>query len=140
MLHYEGGVSNHVNDSGGLTSHGVTQRTYDSYRKGMGLPAQPVTSITQTEIHSIYVKYWKCSGASRYNNEYGYHLFDTAVMSGCQVAKNIDKEVGGDLSKMVARRKLRFDRIVNSRPKNRVFYEGWLNRLYSIDDTLAFLK
>jgi lysozyme family protein len=47
-------------DDGGLTSRGVTQRTYNAFRRSRKLPSQPVTLATYGDIHDIYhAMYWE---------------------------------------------------------------------------------
>jgi lysozyme family protein len=46
VLAHEGGFSNHPKDPGGATMKGVTQATYDAWRKSEGLPPQSVKLIS----------------------------------------------------------------------------------------------
>ncbi len=59
LLVHEGGYVNHPSDPGGPTNKGVTQRVYDSYRKGKGQRPRTVKSITMDEVYEIYDRqYW----------------------------------------------------------------------------------
>ena len=58
VLGNEGGFSDHKADRGGTTNFGVTQKTYDQWRRRQRLPLRPVTEITQQEVESIYHEYW----------------------------------------------------------------------------------
>ncbi|TIX97406.1 MAG: N-acetylmuramidase, partial [Mesorhizobium sp.] len=59
VLVHEGGYVNHRQDPGGPTNKGVTQRVYDAYRKGKGLPMRSVKHITMDEVYEIYDRqYW----------------------------------------------------------------------------------
>jgi hypothetical protein len=51
VLVHEGGDVNHPADPGGPTNQGVTQRVYDAYRKGRGLPVRSVKHIAAEEVH-----------------------------------------------------------------------------------------
>jgi len=42
VLKHEGGYVNHPKDPGGATNKGVIQRTYDTWRKSMGLAPRSV--------------------------------------------------------------------------------------------------
>ncbi|MBV7434504.1 glycoside hydrolase family 108 protein [Cardiobacteriaceae bacterium TAE3-ERU3] len=50
----EGGFSNHKADPGGATNYGITQATYDAWRKAEGQSTRSVREITQTEVARIY--------------------------------------------------------------------------------------
>lgn len=52
----EGGYVNHPRDPGGATNMGITQRTYDAWRRGKSLPTQSVKKITRNEAALIYVQ------------------------------------------------------------------------------------
>lgn len=59
-LIHEGGFSDDPLDRGGRTNHGITQNTYDVYRKGKGLDVADVRDITDAEVADIYYNfYWK---------------------------------------------------------------------------------
>ena len=54
ILAREGGYVNSKNDRGGPTNKGVTQVTYNSYRRSKNLPTKDVRDITQQEVEDIY--------------------------------------------------------------------------------------
>lgn len=82
-LTYEGGYVYRADDRGGATNKGITQATYNAWRKSQGVPVQHVKNITDFEVTDIYKKeYWdKVSG-----DELPYNVdslvFDFAVNSG----------------------------------------------------------
>ena len=87
LLEEEGGFSNHPSDRGGKTMYGVTQSTYNSYRKSHNLPQQTVRNISKDEARSLYNElYWKASGADRLPWPISYLTFDAAVNSGTKRA------------------------------------------------------
>ena len=60
VLKWEGGFSNHPNDPGGATNCGVTQKTYDIYRKKKKLALQSVKKISPLEVVDVYDKlFWE---------------------------------------------------------------------------------
>lgn len=65
LLGEEKGYANNKADHGGATNYGVTQATYDKWRRKQGLHLQPVKFITRVEVESLYfTEYWlvgKCN-------------------------------------------------------------------------------
>ena len=80
---FEGGYSDNVNDPGGATQRGVTDRVYQAWRKANHLPPQPVKLSTPTETRSIYfANYWQASRSNNLSWPLDLLVFDTAVNSG----------------------------------------------------------
>lgn len=83
LLEEEGGWSNHASDRGGATMYGVTQGTYDAWRKKKGLIKQTVRNISQAEARELYrEEYWNAAGCDRLAWPISYMTFDAAVNSG----------------------------------------------------------
>jgi lysozyme family protein len=83
LLEEEGGFSNHPADTGGATMYGVTQATYNAWRKSVGRKQQPVRSITKEEAFSLYKSmYWDEAGCDKLPFPINYMVFDAAVNSG----------------------------------------------------------
>lgn len=83
VLVHEGGYVNHRQDPGGPTNKGVTQRVYDAYRKGKGLPMRSVKHITMDEVYEIYDRqYWDAVKGDQLPAGVDYVVFDGAVNSG----------------------------------------------------------
>lgn len=83
LLAEEGGWSNNAADHGGATMYGVTQGTYDQYRKGGNKPAASVRNITKEEARDLYDKmYWRGAGCDKLPWPISYLTFDAAVNSG----------------------------------------------------------
>jgi len=62
-LKWEGGFVDHESDPGGATAYGITQGTYDQFRKDTWKEQQSVIAITETERDTIYRdRYWKKAG------------------------------------------------------------------------------
>ena len=63
--------------------YGVTQATYNTYRRAKGLPSQSVRKITKAEAHDLYdVMYWRAGGCDRLPWPISYLVFDAGVNSG----------------------------------------------------------
>lgn len=83
LLEEEGGWSDHPNDRGGKTMWGITQATYDAWRKKKKRPLQSVAKITKEEARELYEsEYWKASSCDRLPWPISYITFDAAVNSG----------------------------------------------------------
>jgi lysozyme family protein len=95
VLVHEGGWSNHPSDPGGATMKGVTQRVYDAWRKGHGLPPHSVRLISEAELAAIYRRqYWDKAGRGLPVG-LDYAVFDYAVNSGAaQAARDLQRVLG----------------------------------------------
>lgn len=83
VLGHEGGFSDHWNDAGGKTNHGIIQRVYDAYRRRKGLIPRSVTAITKGEVFEIYkTQYWDKIDGDELPIGIDYCTFDAAVNSG----------------------------------------------------------
>lgn len=149
VLRWEGGISNHPNDKGGLTAYGITQNTYSNYYEGS------VINITKEQIETIYrVGYWnKINGDLINNQSVAELLFDFAVNSGARTAvTKIQMLLGVKTDgvcgpKTVAAinakdpkvlfnelhdvRVAFYKSIVTKNSSQKVFLKGWLNRVNS---------
>ena len=85
-LRWEGGFSDHPDDPGGATNMGVTQKTYDAFRVGLGFFKRPVLEITHVERDNIYrFQYWKKAGCDEqaiFSPMIAMVQFDAAVNVG----------------------------------------------------------
>ncbi len=87
VLKWEGGLSNHPDDPGGLTNKGITQRVYDAWRTSKGLQKRSVAMITDEEVQQIYwERYWLPSHAHDLPPPLDLVVFDTAVNCGVGTA------------------------------------------------------
>lgn len=81
-LKEEGGNVDDPQDPGGRTSRGITQRTYDAYRRHRGLAVQDVYHAAQVEVEDIYhMSYWE-PYADRWPAGVDLSYFDWAVNAG----------------------------------------------------------
>ena len=83
VLRWEGGFVDDPDDPGGRTNKGVTQKTYDKWRKAKGLLSEDVLNITDQEVHAIYLQdYWRKVVQTWYPDNLAIALFDSAVNMG----------------------------------------------------------
>lgn len=83
VLVSEGGFVDHPKDPGGATNQGVTQRTYDAYRRGKGLRLRTVRSMTEGERDEIYRRqYWDAVQGDNLPAGLDYVMFDGCANSG----------------------------------------------------------
>ena len=99
ILRWEGGYSEHPADPGGATNYGITQATYDAWRRSRGLPTRSVREIAREEVEAIYLeRYWTPSGALEWDQRghpgIALYVFDSAVQHGVRRAKDLVKAVG----------------------------------------------
>ena len=82
-LQFEGGKVDDPNDPGGRTAYGVTQRTFDEWRDGLGQPHADVWTILPDEVAAIYRKeYWGTAGCDNLDWPLSLFHFDAAVNHG----------------------------------------------------------
>jgi lysozyme family protein len=156
VLKAEGGYTNHLADRGGPTNKGILQREYDQYRRHNGLPPADVRNILQAEVEDIYRRdYWLAGRCDRMSWPVSLAHFDACVNTGvAQAAKFLQRTVGtrddgvvgpltlgalssaleracpGALAARLARQRIPFYRALAKRaPEQRVFLQGWLNRV-----------
>lgn len=83
VLVHEGGYVNDPDDPGGPTNRGVTQSTYNGFRRRKGLAPRSVRLITVDEIGEIYKsQYWDAIRGDELPDGLDYAVFDFAVNSG----------------------------------------------------------
>ena len=85
-LRYEGGYVNHPKDPGGATMKGITQATYNAWRRARALARRAVAYIRSEEVEEIYRRrYWnvmRCDDIAAASPELAICLFDFGVNSG----------------------------------------------------------
>lgn len=82
-LGFEGGVSDHKEDRGGLTNFGVTQATYDRFRRLNWLKPRSVREIADVEVMAIYRDdYWIAARCNEMPARIAMCVFDSAVNHG----------------------------------------------------------
>lgn len=125
VLLWEGGYSNHPDDPGGATNRGITQSTYNRWRKSKNLPEQDVRNITDDEVKAIYYEwYWKPLQVDDANPALAIIAFDSAVNHGVNQAKQWLQETT-DWRVFAAKRLVFYTKI----PTWPTFGRGWARRL-----------
>lgn len=97
VLKHEGGYVNHPEDPGGATNKGITQATYDGYRRSKGFVSpKTVKLISDEEVAAIYkTRYWDAIKGDALPAGLDYAVFDYAVNSGTsKAAKGLQKALG----------------------------------------------
>jgi lysozyme family protein len=154
LLLEEGGWSNHPADTGGKTMYGVTQATYNAYRKATKKPQQTVRKITKAEAREVYdTMYWREARCDRLPWPISYLVFDAAVNSGPKrgiewmqagLGVKVDGQVGPNtiaaaeacvngydgekMYKIVDARATFLARLVQNKPSQAAFLLGWWRR------------
>jgi len=96
VLKYEGGKVDDARDPGGRTAFGVTQNTYNAWRKKQNLPIVDVFTISQADVAAIYrQEYWDKIRGDDLPSGVDFAVFDFAVNSGVsKAAKTLQSVVG----------------------------------------------
>lgn len=94
VLKHEGGKVDHPKDPGGRTAYGVTQATYDAWRKKQGLSTRDVFKIERAEIEAIYRnEYWDKVKGDDLPPGVDLAVFDFAVNSGVSRAAKYTQRI-----------------------------------------------
>jgi lysozyme family protein len=147
-LAHEGGLSDHPLDAGGRTNMGITQRTYDTYRRTSGESARAVDDMTDREMREIYHdNYWLPCHCDDLPPPLARAVFDMAVNSGPWNAKltlqralrvKADGVIGpvtvaaakhASVLPFLKKRAGFIQEIIADKPSQVAFLEGWINRL-----------
>ena len=133
ILKWEGGYVNNPNDLGGATNKGITQKTYDSWRKGHNLSLQSVRLITDNEVQEIYYnRYWIPAGCAKMTAKFAVVCFDTAINMGVSRVSEFLKAANYlDVDKFLTAREKKYKEFANY-GNQRIFLKGWLNRLNAL--------
>lgn len=96
ILVHEGGKVDHPRDPGGRTNQGVTQATYNLYRKSIGKKPADVYNMSDAERDAIYRKrFWNVIEGDKLPPGIGYVVMDGAVNSGpSQSVKWVQRAMG----------------------------------------------
>lgn len=159
VLKHEGGYVNHPADPGGATNKGITQATYDGYRRSKGfITKKTVKLISDEEVGAIYKsRYWDAVRGDELPAGLDYAVFDYAVNSGPQKAiKSLQKALGltadgklgpatlaaSKLSPEVTIKKLCASRLAFLKGLKTwpTFGKGWERRVNAVEKTALSLK
>jgi hypothetical protein len=139
VLGFEGGISDHSADRGGVTNYGVTQKRYNMWLVSRGLPIASVKKISPAEVESIYYEYWIEIKGYKLPLKAAVAVFDMAINSGSERANRYWKMTGKNLKNFFSLREKYYQSLVANDPSQRVFLKGWLNRLKHLEESLSKL-
>lgn len=136
-LRWEGGYSHHEKDPGGATNMGITQVTYDNWRKGHGLSTLPVRGISQDEVEQIYYEnYWLKAGCDQTEPlGLAISVFDFAVNSGVGTALKHK----ADTDDWMAYNNKRLGYLIGLRELWPTFGRGWTARIVALNEYVSSL-
>lgn len=133
VLKWEGGYVNNPSDKGGATNMGITQYTYNSWLKALGLAKRDVKYITRSEVEQIYYKnYWRKAGCHNMSPKFAVLAFDTAVNMGLARVKQFLRFAEWKYpEKFIQAREAKYREFAKY-GNQKVFLKGWLNRLEAL--------
>jgi len=137
VLKWEGGYVNNPHDKGGATNKGITQNTYNTWLKSLSLAPRDVKHITQEEVEQIYYKnYWRKAGCHNMSPKFALLAFDTAVNMGVARVNQFMKAAGWKYpEKFIEARRAKYHEFAKY-GNQKIFLQGWLNRLNALQDEL----
>ncbi len=142
IIDREGGYVDHPADKGGPTKWGITQMTLEKWR-GTTVTDKQVQALPQSEARQIYwQRYYADAGIDKFPEALQAQAFDINVNGGLKpIVDRVTSYFGAPLQEVVnflgpktaniilaASRIEYYRRITNSRPANKAFILGWLNR------------
>jgi len=133
VLKWEGGYVNNPSDKGGATNMGITQYTYNSWLKSLGLAGRDVRHITRAEVEQIYYKnYWRKAGCHNMSPKFALLAFDTAVNMGlARVNQFLRIAEWKYPKKFIEAREAKYKEFAKF-GNQKIFLNGWLNRLNAL--------
>lgn len=131
---WEGGYVNHPKDPGGTTDRGVTQATYDAWRRSQGLAIKPVKGITAAEAEALFFsEFWVPCGGDKLAAGVDLATYDASVNSGVSRGRKwLMASIGGpdhETVKAICARRLGF---MQSLKIWQTFGKGWGRRVADI--------
>ena len=158
----EGGFVDDPRDRGGATNRGITQATYDAWRKAQGLVPRGVKLLGDDEARRIYQeRYWDAGQCDELPVALGIIHFDWCVNHGIRgaiatlqeaVGVAADGEWGPGTATAVAGadggadgryeelRRQWYRRRVVEKPDQAAFLQGWLGRVDRLDRYVGGLR
>lgn len=132
---WEGGWSDHPADPGGKTMYGITQATFNAWRRSRGRAQGSVRSISRSEAEDIYrTDYWNAIRAEQLPAGVDLAGYDYAVNSGPSrslkaLGRAYRAEPAAHVKALCAAR-LAFVRALGT---FKVFGKGWTRRIADIE-------
>ena len=154
ILKWEGGYVNDKDDLGGATNKGVTLATFRSVY-GQGKTANDLRNMTDQQWETIFKKHfwdkWRADeiedqsvanilvdwlwASGSYGIKIPQRVLGVTVdgIVGAKTIAAVNAKDGKSFFKEVRQERIDFiDRICNSRPQNKKFKKGWLNRINAL--------
>ena len=154
ILKWEGGYVNDKDDLGGATNKGVTLATFRSVY-GQGKTATDLRNMTDQQWETIFKKHfwdkWRADeitdqsvanilvdwlwASGSYGIKIPQRVLGVAVdgIVGAKTIAAVNAKDGKSFFKEIRQERIDFiDRICTSRPQNKKFRKGWLNRINSL--------
>lgn len=154
ILKWEGGFANDPNDLGGATNKGVTLSTFRSVY-GKNKTVNDLKKMTNEQWETIFKKYfwdkWKADeikdqsvanilvdwfwSSGAYGIKIPQRVLGVSVdgIVGVKTIAAINSMAGKSLFNLVKKERIEYiNRICTSRPQNKKFKKGWLNRINAI--------
>ena len=154
ILKWEGGFVNDKDDLGGATNKGVALATFRSVY-GQDKTATDLRNMTDQQWETIFKKHfwdkWRADeiedqsvanilvdwlwASGSYGIKIPQRVLGVAVdgIVGAKTIAAVNAKDGNSFFKEVRQERIDFiDRICNSRPQNKKFKKGWLNRINAI--------
>jgi len=155
IFSFEGGFSNHPNDSGGPTNKGITLKTWLNFGRDINqdgsIDVEDLKLISEADASAILRKYWdKCMGDRIQSQAVANLLVSWYWGSGGIAIKKLQELLGVVVDGIMGPKTLRalnradpvslfydyklmkqiyLKEICMRNPKNKVFLRGWLRRL-----------
>ena len=141
VLKWEGGYVNNTNDKGGATNYGITQNTYNCWLYSQGLHNKDVRYITKQEVEQIYYQnYWLKAGCNKMSPKFALLAFDTAVNMGLSRVNQFMKAAQWKYpEKFISARRAKYEEFAKY-GSQRIFLQGWLNRLNALENEVNKLR
>lgn len=135
VLKWEGGYVNNPKDLGGATNKGITQNTYNTWRKSQGLDVVDIRSIADFEVEQIYYNnYWLKAGCNNMTDKFAVICFDTAVNMGVsRVSEFLQAAEYKYPAKFLLARIRKYNEFAKV-ASQRGFLHGWLNRVFDLQE------
>ena len=154
---WEGGKIDHPDDPGGKTNMGVTQFLLSAYDKLQGNEPRDVFDLTREEAREIYEnEFWKVVRGDKLPERVALAVFDTAINSSPKTAVKMLQDIVGTypdgkigpqtlnavyqldphelFEKYNDARENLYNKIVEKKPSQVAFIDGWMNRLNDLRD------
>lgn len=95
---WEGGYVDHPKDPGGATDRGVTQGTFDNWRRSQGLALKPVKGVSADEAEALFASmFWDQLRCETLAVGVDLATYDAGVNSGVSRARKwLMASIGGD--------------------------------------------